>query len=182
MDTISRENSPSILPIAGVIVGALALVLAAVALVKLAEVKKLKADVESANSRVESMAGDVRQAVEKADRASSSLNNLATQTQRGFDAVTAEIGNLRTDVNKLATAPKAAPAKAPKEGKDGAAPVKDGAAPEKAGPGGDYTVKAGDGLARIAKAHGVTLAAMQAANPGVDSSKLKVGQKINLPK
>jgi LysM repeat protein len=176
MDTISRENSPSILPIAGVIVGALALVLSAVALVKLSAVKTLKADVDAVSAHVDSMASDVRTAGEKADRASSSLNNLATQTQRGFDAVTAEIGNIRTDVNKLATAKPAG--KAPKDG----AAVKDGAAPDKPGPGGDYTIKAGDGLAKIAKAHGVTLAALEAANPGIDSKKLKVGQKINLPK
>ena len=43
-------------------------------------------------------------------------------------------------------------------------------------------MKAGDGLAKIAKAHGVTLAALEEANPGVDSKKLKVGQKLNLPK
>ncbi len=175
MDTISRENSPSILPFVGVGLGVLAVILSAVALVKLGTVKTLKTDVDDLRTQVQSMAGDVQRAGEKASAAARRVDDLATQAQRGFDAVTAEIGNLRTDVNKLATAKPA-----PKAPKDGAA-VKDGAAAAP-GPGGDYTIKAGDGLAKIAKAHGVTLAALEAANPGIDSKKLKVGQKINLPK
>jgi LysM repeat protein len=176
MDTISRENNPSILPMVGAILGGLGCVLAIVAIVKASPVKKLSTDVESLTNQVQSVSGDISAAKDAAGRATSSVNNLATQTQRGFDAVTAELGNLRTDVNKLATAKTAAP-----KGKDGAA-AKDGAAPEKAGPGGDYAIKAGDTLNKVAKAHGVSLSALEAANPGVDSSHLKIGQKINLPK
>ena len=50
-----------------------------------------------------------------------------------------------------------------------------------AGPG-EYVIKAGDSFAKIARAHGMSAADVQAVNPGVDSSKLKVGQKIKLPK
>ena len=173
MDTISRENNPSILPVVGAILGGLGLILAIVALVKLGQVKKLAATVDGLNNQVSSMAGDVSTAKDTANRANSSVSNLATQTQRGFDAVTAEIGNIRTDLNKLATAKTAAP-----KAKDGAA-AKEGAA---AGPGGDYTVKAGDYPAKIARAHGISTDALMAANPGIDPTKLKVGQKLNLPK
>lgn len=174
MDTISRENSPSILPFVGVGLGIVAVILAGVALAKLGSVKTLKADVEVMKEQVSSMSGDVGRAGEKAERASSSLNNLATQTQRGFDAVTAEIGNLRTDVNKLAAAKPAAKPAAGAAAKDGA--------PAAAGPGGDYTVKSGDTPSKIAKAHGVTVSALLAANPDLEPTKMKVGQKINLPK
>ncbi len=173
MDTISRENNPSILPVVGAILGGLGLILAIVALVKLGQVKKLAATVDGLNNQVSSMAGDVSTAKDTANRANSSVSNLATQTQRGFDAVTAEIGNIRTDLNKLATAKTAAP-----KAKDGAV-AKEGAA---AGPGGDYTVKAGDYPAKIARAHGISTDALMAANPGIDPTKLKVGQKLNLPK
>ena len=47
--------------------------------------------------------------------------------------------------------------------------------------GMEYTVVKGDTLAKIAKTNGVTLKALEAANPGVVPTKLKVGQKINLP-
>ncbi len=52
--------------------------------------------------------------------------------------------------------------------------------PVVAGPG-EYVVKRGDTLAKIARANGVSLTDLQAVNPGVDSKHLKVGQKIKLP-
>lgn len=47
--------------------------------------------------------------------------------------------------------------------------------------GSDYVIVKGDSLAKIAKAKGVTLKALEAANPGVVPTKLKVGQKIVIP-
>jgi LysM repeat protein len=45
----------------------------------------------------------------------------------------------------------------------------------------EYVVQKGDSFYTIAKSHGTTTKAMEAANPGVDSRHLKVNQKINLP-
>ena len=53
--------------------------------------------------------------------------------------------------------------------------------PAPVGPTTEYAVKKNDSLAKIAKAKGVTLKALQEANPGVDPRKLKVGQKIQVP-
>jgi LysM repeat protein len=47
--------------------------------------------------------------------------------------------------------------------------------------GSTYEVVSGDTLAKIAKAHGVTLKALEAANPGVDPKKLHPKQKLNIP-
>jgi LysM repeat protein len=47
--------------------------------------------------------------------------------------------------------------------------------------GTEYVVVAGDTLAKIAKANGVSLKALKAANPNVDPKKLKVKQKLILP-
>lgn len=44
-----------------------------------------------------------------------------------------------------------------------------------------HIVAAGDTLASIARKYGVTLTALQAANPGVTPKKLKIGQPLNLP-
>jgi nucleoid-associated protein YgaU len=54
------------------------------------------------------------------------------------------------------------------------------------GAGTSYTIKTGDSFAKIAKAtYGnakpSTIKAIEAANPGVDASKLKVGHKLTLP-
>lgn len=173
MDTISRENNPSVLPFVGVGVGVLGCILALVAFVKAGQVKKLSAEVEDLKNQVQSVSGDISAARDTANRANSYATNLAKQTQSGFDQMTASMETMRQDINKLATArPAAAPAA--KDGK--------GATASKPGPGGEYTVKAGDYPAKIARAHGVSTSDLMAANPGLDPTKLKVGQKINLPK
>ena len=51
-----------------------------------------------------------------------------------------------------------------------------------ADPPDEHIVAGGDTGAKIARAKGVSLADLQAVNPGVDWAKLKVGQKIKLPK
>lgn len=170
MDTISRENNPSILPVVGAILGGLGLVLSIVALVKLGTVKKLSTEVGSVKAQVESVAGDISAANSKAADARQRVDSLASQTQAGFNQVSSVMETMRADINKLATLK----TPAPKAAKDGA--------PAAAGPGGDYTIKAGDTPAKVARAHGVSLDALMAANPGLEPTKLKVGQKINLPK
>jgi LysM repeat protein len=53
------------------------------------------------------------------------------------------------------------------------------AATEAAGP--EYVVVKGDSLWKIARKNGVTVKAIEAANPGIDPAKLKVGQKLSIP-
>jgi LysM repeat protein len=45
----------------------------------------------------------------------------------------------------------------------------------------EYVVVKGDTLGKIARKNGVTLKALEAANPGVVPTRLKVGQKISIP-
>jgi LysM repeat protein len=47
--------------------------------------------------------------------------------------------------------------------------------------GSEYKVAKGDTLEKIAKNHGVTLKAIQAANPNVKPTKMKIGDKITIP-
>jgi LysM repeat protein len=174
MDTISRENT-SYLPVAGVIVGVLALVLAAVALAKATSASKQAGAHEEQIGRIETISTDVSSAKGTAERASSSIAALQRSTQDAFNAVSLELGNLRGDLTKVqdsAKAPRAAAA-----GADGAK----GSAPAVAGPG-EYVVKGGDTGAKIARDNNVSLADLQAVNPGVNWTKLKIGDKIKLPK
>ena len=68
-----------------------------------------------------------------------------------------------------------APAKRKKSGAKSAS-----AAKAKLPPDGIYTIKAGDNFSVIAKRYGLKVSSILAANPGVDSSRLKIGQKIRL--
>ncbi len=45
----------------------------------------------------------------------------------------------------------------------------------------EHVIVKGDSFYTLAKKNGVTMKAIAAANPGVDSSKLKIGQKIKIP-
>ena len=56
-----------------------------------------------------------------------------------------------------------------------------GAPPAPAGPAKDYVVVKGDSFYKIAKANHITMKALTEANPGTDSSKLKVGQTLHVP-
>ncbi len=175
MDTISRENN-SYLPVAGVIVGVLALVLSGVALAKISSAKKeISAEVAPLSQRIEEAEGKASNASAAADKASGSINKLASDTQSAFTQVAQELGNIRGEITKVqeAKATKAPGAKGDKGDKAAAGPAV-------AGPD-EYVIKAGDTFRKISTAKGVSVADLTAVNPGVDSSKLKVGQKIKLP-
>jgi LysM repeat protein len=49
-------------------------------------------------------------------------------------------------------------------------------------PGGrTHKVQSGDTFYSIASRHGISVAALERANPGVDSRRLRIGQTVNLP-
>lgn len=175
MDTISRDsNSTSYAPIAAVIIGLLALVLSIVGLVKISALNKKIATVDDLSARVDTVQSDARSAVSTAESARTNVTNLASQTQRAFDSVTAELGNLRTSVNKfeMASASKPSASSASGSSASGAS-----AAAEP----GTYVVKSGDTGVKIAKSAGVSLSDLMGANPDVEWNRLKVGQKLKLP-
>lgn len=171
MDTISRENN-SFLPLAGVIAGALALLLAIVALFKLsASGKETVALREDINSRISSMESQLTSAANAADSARSIANRTQSEANTAFQAVANEIAAVRAEISKVQesmTKPKAAATAGAAKG------------PVVAGPG-EYIVKSGDTGMKIAKANGVSISDLTAVNPGVNWSRLKVGDKLKLP-
>jgi LysM repeat protein len=76
--------------------------------------------------------------------------------------------------------PGAAPPR-PSTGDSGTAATNYKPAPQKYSRPHTHVVASGDTLAGIARNSGVSLAAMEAANPGVNPKKLKAGQVLNLP-
>ncbi len=53
--------------------------------------------------------------------------------------------------------------------------------PQEMTAGTTYVVVKGDTLGKIAKANGVSLKALEAANPDAQPARLKIGEKLNLP-
>jgi LysM repeat protein len=175
MDTISRENNSSMLPVGGIIVGVVALLLSGYAAITLSKVNKSIAAHDEKLGKIESIETQVTTAAADAARANKAIGDYARQTQTGFDSVVGELSKFREEITKMQEAKKA-PAPAP----GGKAGGKDGT-PAVAGPD-EYVVKAGDSSGtKIAAARGISLADLQAVNPGVDWTKLKIGQKLKLP-
>lgn len=173
MDTLSRDSSSSssVLPLVGVIAGALGLILAIVALVKLSTVQKTVAAHDAEIPKIATIEGDLRAATAKTEN---DLRGLREGVQNALTQVGTEIGTLRAQITKVEEAQKAkavAPA-----GKGGAAPT------GVLNADGTYTVGSGDTFAKIARKFAVKMDAIEAENPGLDPTKLRVGQKIRIPK
>jgi LysM repeat protein len=173
MDTISRENN-SMLPVAGVIVGVLALLVGGYAAIKVSSLNKTVVTHEEKIGKIDPLESQVGSASAAAEKAARDITSLNRSTQDAFNTVAASLGNIQASVTKMEESQKK-PASAAAGAKG--APHE----PAVAGPG-EYVIKAGDTFAKIARAQGFSLADLQSVNPGVDSAKLKVGQKIKLPK
>jgi LysM repeat protein len=170
MDTISRENN-NMLPIFGVILGGLGLVLGGVAFVQISKVKQTVAEHDAKVVLVDGIKATAEQAQATANQAIDKNTGLQNAVQKAInEQISPALLTLREDVTKIQEAAKKAVATVATKGGGPVVP----------GPG-EYVIKAKDTFAVIARAHGCTAADIAAVNPGVDSSKLKVGQKIKLP-
>jgi LysM repeat protein len=169
MDTISRESNSSYLPVAGVLVGVLALILGGFALVKVSSLNKRVP--EDLQDKLSSLDSDTRNASAAADKASKGVDSLQRSTQAAFDSIGPEIVALKDSVKKIEDAAKARALARPARGGDTAAPA------TAAGPG-EYVVKPGDTGTKISKDTGVSISELETLNPGIDWRHLRVNQKI----
>lgn len=162
------------LPVGAIIVGVIALLLGGYAAISLSKVNKTLADQEARLAKVDAAELTANAAAASAEKVARDLQLLGKQTQAGFDQVGPIIGDLRASVTKLEEAAKKPVAVASSKDKKGGEPAV--AAP------GEYIVKSGESGAKIARDHGVSLGDLQAVNPGVNWNKLKIGDKLKLPK
>ena len=167
MDTISRENN-SLLPIGGVIVGGLALLIAAYSAITLSKVKTELAAHEDKLSHLDDIASQASAANATANQVKSALDQVAKSTQDAFNAVGADLATIKQNIKEL------------QESSTRHTSAHGHGGPVVAGPG-EYVVRPGDTLRKIARANGCTLSELESVNPGVDSRHLRLGQKLKLP-
>lgn len=173
MDTLSRDSGSSnnsIVPMIGAVAGVLALILAIVALVKLSTLQKTVAAHGDEIAKIGTIENEVRSAAAKSE---TDMKNLRDGVQNALNQVGTEIGAIRAQVTKLEEAAKKAPVAA-KGGKGGGGGTVDA--------NGNYTVASKDTIRKIAAKFGTTPDAIEAENPGLDPAKLRVGQKVKIPK
>lgn len=175
MDTLSRDSSSSsnnIVPMAALVAGGLALVLAIVALVKLSTLQKTVAAQDELIAQIPALRADLQTTTAKTD---ADLKNLRSGIQSALDQVGTTIGGLTAQVTKIEEQLKKPAPAAAKAGAAAAAPT------GVRNSDGTYTVAAGDTPTRIAAKFGLRVDAVLAENPGLDPSRLRVGQRIRLP-
>ena len=178
VDSSSKSGPSTMVPIAigllGVLLGAIALFMSI-------------SNGSSATNKINDLSARVDDASTKATNASQALQDLDGKVKLNTDTIT----GLHNSVQDFITQATGVLTKQNQEiadltargGSKTAAASKGakGAASENSGPGGSHTVASGETFSTIARKYGVSVAAIEAANPGVESSKLKIGQKINLP-
>jgi LysM repeat protein len=169
MDTISSRENSNILPVAGVIIGVIALLLSIIAFVK---VNSANTKIAAHEEKLTALDTQVSTASASAEQAKTDIRKLTSQTQDAVTQLSGMIGETNGRLTKLEETQKARPAAGAK-GKSGEAAV--------AGPG-EYIVKKGDTGASIARANGCSLADLRTVNSETNWSKLSVGQKLKLPK
>lgn len=167
MDTISRENN-SMLPIGGVIIGALALIIGGYAAVSLSKVNRTLAAQADKVARIDDIASQVASASAASDKASRDITSLQNSMQAAVNQLGTQLATIDETIKHMQESHASKAAKGPK----GEAAV--------AGPG-EYIVKPGDTGAKIARANGTTLSDLESVNAGVSWTHLKVGEKLKLP-
>jgi nucleoid-associated protein YgaU len=176
MDTLSRDSSSSssnILTFVGVGAGVLALILAGVGLAKLSTLQKTVALHDAEIPKIATLEGELRAATTKSEN---DLKGLQQGVQNALTQVGEQMGVINGRIAKVEEAQKAravAPA-----GKAGAAAAPTGVL----NADGTYSIAPGDTLAKVARKFAVKLDAIEAENPGLDPTKIKIGQKIRIPK
>ena len=172
MDTLSRDSnsSSSVLPLVGVIAGGLAVILSATALFKLSTLQKTVIAHQDAVDKVPALQASVDATASKTE---TDIRALRTGVQGALDSVGNEIGAIKAKVSIIEEAMKKPAA---------AAAGKPGVVTGTVDANGNYLVAPGDTLSKIAKKFATRIDTIEAENPGLDPTKLKVGQKIRIPR
>lgn len=190
MDTPSSNNSNYLVYAVGLL-AAIALILGIVTMVK---VSKAAEDAKGLIARIELAEQKAGTASEAASKATNRVNGAVLDTNRYFDQISSQLGGVTTAITRLQADTKTNTDKLAeletRGGSRGSAASSGGSAGSSAAgatPGqltedGSYVIKSGDTFGKIGAQFGVSAADVQRANPGVDPRKLKVGQKIVVPK
>lgn len=203
LDTPSK--TPLFIAIAAILVALVSLWLGWMGLSRSAEMETRAAALEAEIERLVELAstetglGDtVEGNSSRIDKLSSSVKGFSENVDKAIRGLRSENAKTRSDLQKVATDALTAK-KMVKEleekgievavvpgssssGKTGSSQASTRSAPDAApGKSGVYTIKSGDTLGKIAAAYKITLSQLQAANPGIDPRRLRIGQQIRVP-
>ena len=178
MDTLSRDSSSSsnnILPMVAIAIGGIGLLIGIFGMVKATKLEKTVANNQTEESqKIDAVRGDMQNLTAKVD---GDVKTLRDGVQSVLQQVSSEMGVINGKITKLEEAAKK-PVPAPAAAGKGGAAVATGTVDAN----GNYTVGPGDTINKIAKKFATKPDTIEAENPGLDPKKLRVGQKIKIPK
>ncbi len=179
-DAPAESKLPMLLGLAGIILGGISLILAMSARSGVSQL----ADRQNANEQ--KVYADVQQALADARASggdSHAYETLATDFETFKNTVSTNFENVNVQYAKLAETVasvnggrRVAP---PQPGTSVSAPAESSGANAVAT--GEYTIRSGDNPWKIAQSLGCTVKEIEDLNPGLDPTRLRVGQKIKVP-
>lgn len=188
----SPSKTPLFIAIAAVIVALAALYIGWMGFTRASELEAKVASLEEAASQGTGLEEAVQLNSDRLEKVASNMNTLSKSVSEAINEVSSDISKSRSDIRKAqmdagmakkmveeleAKGVKVEVVQAPSSPTSQAAKAPD-AAPGKPGV---YTIKSGDNFGKIAGAYKISVSQLEAANPGVDSRRLRIGQQIVVP-
>jgi LysM repeat protein len=198
-DSTPKAGASTMVPVAiglvGVLLGAAALYFSLANRGAASAISSLKQDLADTTAVAKAAAkqstdldGKFAALVETNSSLNTQIQNVASQVNDALNRISAAVNQDHDQIKTLtaatqqlaakATAPAPSTSTASTASGDKAAPATTTAT---AGPGGVHVIVANDTFGSLAKKYGVTISAIEAANPDANPNKLHLGQKINIP-
>lgn len=153
-------------------IGGIGLLIGVFGMVKATKLEKIVATQGEELLKIETVRGEVQSLGTKVDN---DIRSLSSNVNNVLSQVGAEIGTIKGQIAKLEeAAKKPAPVAAAGKGAAVATGTVDA--------NGNYTVAPGDTINKIAKKFATKVDSIEAENPGLNPTKLRVGQKIKIPR
>ena len=180
LDAPADNKLPLGLAIAAIALGGFALIFAFTAKNKVSRLcESVNIEVTELNDRVEKALAEVRANggdTQKLDAISADIDSFKAQVQTNFQSVTVSYQNLAATVESMKNGRTQQVASQPQRN-----PAAGGSGTPAPAGSGEYTVKSGDSLWKIATAHGCSVDTLKQLNPGINPDKLTIGKKIKVP-
>ncbi|MDQ8199637.1 LysM peptidoglycan-binding domain-containing protein [Pelagicoccus enzymogenes] len=194
----SPSKTPLFIGIAAVIVALVGLGVGWMGLSRAAELEKQIARLEEAASQGTGLEESLQETADRVESLSTGMNNFSKSVNDAISGIRSDMTKVRSDIRKnsmdaltalkmvkdleekgvqVAVVPTASSSSS-SSSTDAAAKKTPDTAP---GTSGVYTIKSGDTLGKIAAAYKISLSQLQAANPGIDPRRLRIGQQVAIP-
>lgn len=195
----SPSKTPLFIGIAAVIVALVGLGVGWMGLTRAAELEVQIARLEQAANQDTGLEESVAATEERVEGLSEGINNFSRSVNEAITGIRSDMTKVRSDIRKVTidalTAKKMVEELEEKGVQVAMAPPSSNGSPPSAAPAstvkkapdtapgtsGVYTIKSGDTLGRIAAAYKISLSQLQAANPGIDPRRLRIGQQVAIP-